>query len=187
LPITFTKKHVGSMAEVLDGDYETVEEAAKAALEAALDIIKDRARFTVVAQIDAKPGEEPGDKIALRWHATEKQAIEDALKTAYSTQTHEEAHAWVLPIFNDSPSAYYSSRKKDRKAAELENSSYRERELQRRVQWVEDHPDEPLPLDWTVFVATQSQTTECETCKGMGRIPDEAIKRRADNEKGATA
>lgn len=155
------------MAEVLDGDYETVEEAARAALSAALEIIYKRGRYTVVGQVVTK--DNSGDKIALGLYATEKQALTDALSLSFSTQTNERHLAWVLPVWNGTPFSYYQERKRRLKQEELSNTSYLQRELARRVQWLEDHPDDPVPEEWGV-IPFASETTECSTCNGTGRV-----------------
>lgn len=173
MTLNFTKANVSVMAEVLDRDYETVEEAARAALDAAMEIAAKRAKYTVVGQINGN-----GDKVALGWYPTEKQAREDALRLAYSHITHEEARAWVLPIHHNTPHSWYKVRKEAAKADDLADASYRERELQRRIEWCRNHPDEPLPLDWTVEIASEADTSECEACGGVGRVPRDDIPRR---------
>lgn len=157
MSLSFTKKQVGRMADVLDQDYDTVEEAAQAALDCALELIAERGKFTVVGQLRlAGPGEhvEPSDpraeKIALGYYATEKQATEDALKLAYSTQTGEEYRAWVLPVWHGTPASYYTDRKNTRKAKEMADRGYFEEELARRLEWVAEHPGEPTPEEWGV-------------------------------------
>lgn len=193
MALTWTKKMIAELAEVLDDDYETVEDAAHAALDAAWELIKGRAKFTVVGQVQSEVVKDEcdnpehkrwtGDKVALGYYATEKQAITDALKMAYSTQTHETARAWVLPIFNDTPSQWYVSRKKANKDLAVKDGNYREAEQARRVQWFEDHPGEPVPLDWTVEVAFGNQTDDCEACHGLGKVPKPEIKRRSELDK----
>lgn len=162
----FTAKHVGVMAKVLDADYESVEDAAKAALDKALEIIVERAKFTVVGQV------QQGDrqKIALGWYPTEKQALSDALSLAYSPMTHETALAWVLSIHNGSPASFYTDRKEAHQKAP---DDYRERELARRTKWIEDNPGKPLPEEWGVSIPPKSATVPCPMCDGAGRIARE--------------
>lgn len=186
MALKFGKRDVNKMADVLDAEYETVEEAAQAALEAAMSIIEAKAKFTVVSQVSytdnewVKPSDPRAEKVALGWYSTEKQALDDALKMAYSTQTHEEHRSWVLPLHHGTPNDYYVARKKAKKAQEAGDTSYREKELQRRIKWIEEHPGEKLPEDWTVEVASEADTDECEVCKGMGRVPKAHLTRRAD-------
>jgi hypothetical protein len=184
--LTWTKAHIKRMAEVLDGEYETVEDAAKAAMAEAFEIVQERAKFTVVGQVmrvgnkTLAPSDEDATKFALGWYATQKQATDDALRVALSTQTHEEARAWVLPIFNGTPSAFYQARKSERNELTSQEGSYREAEIARRTKWFEDNPGAKIPDDWTVDVAGESQTQTCPTCHGIGRTPKDDVPLRAD-------
>lgn len=168
MAVNFTKRNVAAMAEALDQEYETLDDAAAAALEAAVKIIESRAKFTVVGQV--KHPENKGDKIALGWYVTEKQALEDALKLTMSNQTHEEAYAWVLGIHHGTPFDWYKGRKRDRLSEELADLRWSERELQRRIEWFEQHPGAEAPKDWGV-VPYQSATQLCDRCYGTGRYP----------------
>lgn len=186
----FEREGYERLVKIVTEQIEQVEEFALAALNTALDVIEDRAKFTVVGQVKTEtiPSDcdEPthrrikGDKVALGLYATETKAREDAIRLGYSTQTHETAKVWVLPVHHGTPTEWYKRRKEEQKLADAADSSYRERELQRRIRWYEEHPGEPAPLDWTVEVAFESQTEECEACKGMGRVPKADLKRRAD-------
>ena len=178
MAIAPTKTMVKALAKVLDEEYDSAEEAAEAAMLAAFEMYEARAKFTVVGQVKQPDGK--GDKVALGWYATENQATQDALKLTYSTQTHEEHRAWVLKVHHGTPNDYYIDRKKAKKADAAADASYRQREMQRRIQWFEDHPGEQPPLDWTIQVAFDNQTDECEACKGMGRIPKPELPRRIE-------
>lgn len=155
------------MAEVLDDEYETVEEAAAAVLDAAWAIVQERAKFTVVGQIKTPAGQPAGDKVALGWYATQTQATNDALKLTHSSQTHESALAWVLPVVHGTPNDWYVSRKNAKKAEAATDSSVRERELQRRIAWVAAHPDDPIPPNWGL-VPWDREVTDCTVCEGTG-------------------
>lgn len=153
MSLKFGKRDVAKMANALDQDYESLEDAAAAALEAAMDIIAAKAKYTVVGQIlwageTLDPSDPRAEKVALGWYGTEKQALDDALKLTYSTQTHEQARAWVLPVHHGTPNDWYKDRKVKSKADEAADKSDRERELQRRIEWCNDHPDEPMPEEW---------------------------------------
>jgi hypothetical protein len=156
------------MAEVLDEDFETVDEAAAAVLDTAWEIVQQRAKFTVVGQAQGRGDEPAGDKVALGWYATQRQATNDALKLAYSAQTNETHLAWVLPVFHGTPNDYYVSRKNARKDVAIADGSARERELQRRLQWCKDHPNDPPPERWGL-IPFDSEVTDCERCNGTGK------------------
>lgn len=160
-------RKIGDLEDLMVG----AEDHALTALEGAMEIISAKAKFTVVGQVKSK--DNSGDKVALGMYGTEKQATDDAYRLTYSTQTHEEGYAWVLPIFDGTPANWYSARKGERNALAASEGSFRERELARRVQWVEDHPDQPLPEDWGVFVPFTSETTDCPMCDGLGRVAND--------------
>lgn len=150
MAVTFTKANVSKMATILEGDYETVEEAARAALNGAMEIIESRAKFTVVGQV--KRHDNKGDKVALGWYGTETQATSAAMGLAFSTKTNEEHFAWVLPVHHGTPDSYY----KDRKAnIGLSEMAAREAESRKRQAWYEAHPGERLPADWGVNLSHQ--------------------------------
>ncbi|TCC19930.1 hypothetical protein [Kribbella sindirgiensis] len=150
MAITFTKKQVERMVETLDQDHEDMTEAAKAALDTALEIVMERAKFTVVGQLyhptgHLSPNEARSNQVALGWYATEKQATDAALQLVYSTATHETFKSWTLPIFNGTPAAYYITRKKAREAAEIALKGGKNAELERRIQWFRDNPGQEPP------------------------------------------
>lgn len=159
MAITFTKKQVAQMVETLDRDYESMDDAAKAALDTALEIVMDRARFTVVGQLHhptghLSPEEARSNQVALGWYATEKQATDAALQLVYSTATHETFKSWTLPIFNGTPAAYYIGRKKAREQAEIALKGGKNAELERRIQWFRDNPNAEPP-NWGPIWATK--------------------------------
>jgi hypothetical protein len=150
--VTFTKAHIKKMIAALDQDHGTMEDAACAALDVALEIIEKRAAFTVVGQLrfpegHLSPEEARSNMVALGWYATEGQGDAAAHSLVYSTATHETFKTWTLPIFNGTPAAYYTTRKQAREAAANALKSGPEAELQRRVQWFKDNPDAETP-DW---------------------------------------
>lgn len=162
MAITFTKAHVKRMVETLDQDHETMEDAANAALDVALEIIQARAKFTAVGQLyhptgHLSPEEARSNMVALGWYATEKQADDAALSLVYSTATHETFRSWTLPIFNGTPAAYYSERKRAREAAEIAAKGGKSAELERRIQWFKDNPDAETP-GWGPIWRTEVST-----------------------------
>lgn len=176
MALSFGKRDVQKIADVLEEEYDDAIEAAEAVLNAAYELIKGKAKFTVVGQLRQIGSEKLGVrderavKVALGWYGTEKQATADALRLAYSQQTHEQHHAHVLPIFNGTPFAYYGSRKKGKEASAMLDASWRENELARRDKWLEEHSGEQPPEEWGVFAPFKHETDECSACKGMGRV-----------------
>ena len=135
----FGKRDVAKMAEVLNADFDTAEEAAVAALEEAEQIIEGKARFTVVGQLyygDSNyvdPTSDAASKVALGWYGTEKQGESAAYSLTYSTATHEEFRAWVLPVHHGTPASWFQLRKKAREAALHALKSPKERHLQEQI------------------------------------------------------
>lgn len=143
------KKDIEKLATVLEGDYGDVTEAATAALTAAWDIYEAKAKYTVVSQLrfsaqagTIDPLSDEADKIAFGRYGTEKQAHDDAMKMAFSTQTNEEFRSWVLPVHHGTPNDYYKARKQARTEAALALKSPREQELQRRINQTKEETTE---------------------------------------------
>lgn len=170
ISLTPLKKHVADLAALLNEDHDSAEDAARAVLEAAWQMYEERAKYTVVGQV--KSGDRKGDKIALGWYSTAGQAKAEGLKLAYSAQTHEEHWTWVLPVWHGTPHSYYAKRKHDLKLEALADLTFRERELQRRIEWCNQHPGEPTPEEWGALLY-ESQTVQCDHCDGVGRIKKE--------------
>lgn len=122
MAINIGKRDVQAMAEVLDGDYESVEDAAAAALAFAFERYESKAKFTVVGQLHYSPeggwanrADAQASMVALGRYGTETAAYNDAKSFAISTATGEQFRAWVLPVFHGTPAAYYSKRKETKK------------------------------------------------------------------------
>jgi len=155
-----TKKQREKVIELLDAyveDHDKVDEAgeplvsaedaASALLELTWDLYEQRAKFTVVGQLRYSKGEflDPEDarasKVALGRYATETQAKDHAESLVFSHQTGEEMRVWVLPVHHGTPHEWFRARATDRKEEALANSTPRERELYRRIEWFKANPD----------------------------------------------
>ena len=114
----FGKAEVNAMAEVLDGDYGTVEEAAQAALVKAEDIFRKRAKFAVVGQLAAtrergsiEPGDSEAIKVSLGWYSTEGDATSQAESLWHSTVSGDEWRTWVLPVHHGTAGDMHAKQK----------------------------------------------------------------------------
>jgi hypothetical protein len=166
------KRDVQALADVLrEVASLDVHEAAQRALEAAWERYEAVAKYTVVGQV--KQPDNKGDKVALGWFRTRAQAMAPALSLAYSAQTHEEARAWVLPLHHGSPFDWYKARKAVQQATSDE-VPWRERELRRRIEWVAEHPGEPLPPEFGVTLFDNNAEV-CKTCHGTGKTVREDL------------
>lgn len=140
------KRDIARLAEVLDADYQSVEEAAAAVMAEAWDIYEAKAKFTVAGQLAYSAGPlDPTDdgaaKVVLGAYGTEKQALSAAESLVYSAATHETFRAWVLPMFHGTPAAFYKERQSARKRADLGMSDAEG--LAHRIAWQNAHPDQP--------------------------------------------
>ena len=152
--LSFTKKQVARVVEVLDQDYDSIEDAAMAVLEEAQAIHQERAQWIVLGQVRYRNGEgyfdpedERAEKVAVAWYATESQARNGAASLTASTATHEEMRVWVMPVEHGSPAELYAKRKAKMGEADEAKRSKFHKELQRRIDWVAENPGKELPDD----------------------------------------
>lgn len=124
------KRDVTRIADVLDQDYDSAEDAARAVLEECFALYEAKAKFAVVGQLHYSPeggwtsrGDALASMVSLGNYGTEKAAYNDALSFAISSATSEQFRAWVLPVYHGTPASYFSKRKEAKKEAVLENAS----------------------------------------------------------------
>lgn len=115
--LSWTKKHVASMVETLDQDYETVDEAAKAALDCALAIIEERGKFAVVGQVrhtpehgDIPPSHEAAVKVCLGLFESDTKANEAAGQLVYNTAG-DLLNTWVVPTYFGTAAGWHKERR----------------------------------------------------------------------------
>jgi hypothetical protein len=144
--LSIGKRDVARLATVLEQNFSTVEEAAKAALAEAFAIYEEKARFTVVGQLYYGEGgyidheDAAASKVALGRYGTERQAQSAAESLVINGRDHEEFQAWVLPVWNGSPASYFAERAEERKRQELSGKTGLEARLQRRIDFFRANP-----------------------------------------------
>lgn len=126
------KTEVRKMIGVLERDFDTAEDAAKAVLEAAWDMYEGKGKWTVFAQ--RKRPDEPPMSLALGWYGTENQARAQAEGMAFSSVTHEEYGYRVLPVFHGTAASWHAARKTAQK--DSEKSEREQRLLESIADWV---------------------------------------------------
>lgn len=152
------KREVDKFMSTLEGEYDSPEDAAKAALEAAWSIYEDKAAWTVVGQVHYDPHGggwvDPEDarvaRIALGRYATEKQA-EDAARSLRVGSNGEEFKAWVLPVHHGTPHSYFTEKKKERQAKNVDDHVWARQKaaVERASAFFEQHPGAgSLPEDF---------------------------------------
>lgn len=118
------KRDVQKIAAVLEADYETVEEAARAALAAAWELYESKAKFAVAGQVYYSKGylgldDERASMVVLGPFGTLNQAQKAGDSLAYSSATGEQARWWAVPMWHGTPAAWYDTRKEARKRQSL--------------------------------------------------------------------
>lgn len=118
-----TRKQVNAMAEVLGGQFDSVEEAAEAALEYAWATYEQRANYVVVGQLKYTDGQfvRPEDikatKVAIGPYGTPGDAKAAGEALAVPANKSETFAWWLLPIHHGSPAVWHKARQADLAAA----------------------------------------------------------------------
>lgn len=119
MSLRYGKKQIDAMIAALDADYETVKDAALAALGAAEAIFEERAQFVVVGQLQSTrsrtsiPASDPeAIKLSLGWYSTEGDAIKAAESLWHNAGSGDEFRTWVLPVHHGTPADLHANRKK---------------------------------------------------------------------------
>lgn len=130
------------MASLLDGNHESAEEAAKAALELAWEMYEAKAKYVVIAQVRGAladgDGETHLDTVVLGPYSTPGKATAAGRSVAVGTPTHEECKWMLAQRFDGSPNAWYLERK-ERDAVEA--NAGRLTQAERLVEWLKARGD----------------------------------------------
>lgn len=117
MSLSWTKKHAGLMADVLDQDHPDLESAARAALDQALAIIEERGKWALCGQVHYTPehGEIPTShdaavKVCLGLYESDTKANEAASTLTNGAQG-DRLRVWVVPTFFGTPAAWHSERR----------------------------------------------------------------------------
>lgn len=136
-------RDVKSAAGVLDQEYDSAEEAAKALLEFAFDLYESKAKWTVVGQLlrsdgTVDPATAEASKVALGAYGTETQARNAASSLVMANATGEMFRCWALPIWNGTPATFHKARKEAKKTDAMGDTPADK--LVHINQWTEDNP-----------------------------------------------
>ena len=165
---------VKRLVRLLEQDHEDVEALAEQVLALVDGMRQEKARYTVVGRLWRGPDGREYDRdeqsaVALGWFSTEKKALAAAIQLGYSNPTGEEARVEIVPVWHGTAAKYYAARKVERELDALASKSDWETEVKRRVDWCADHPGEPLPPEWSVFVWGH-RPDACPECEGTGKL-----------------
>ena len=129
MALKYGKAQVNKIVDVLDQDHETIEDAARAVLEAAERIFEERAKFVVVGQLAGTkdrltiPSNDPeAIKVSLGWYSTEGEARSAAESLYHSTASGDTYRTWVLPTFHGTPAQLHDKAKR-KYQAEMEKAA----------------------------------------------------------------
>jgi hypothetical protein len=144
--IKFGKSEIKAMASVIDGEYESVDQAAEAVLQAATELFENRAKFVVVGQLSGTkerlniPADDPeAIKVSLGWYSTEGDARNAAESLWHNTASGDTFRVWVLPMFHGTPADLHRSQ---REKYEKEASKSQEKDRLRLLKQIEDRDRE---------------------------------------------
>lgn len=170
------KRDVTKIADVLDQDYDSAEEAARAAIQACFALYEAKAKFTVVGQLFYSPeggwlnrADALASMVALGNYGTEKAAYNDALSFTISSATHEQFKAWVLPVYHGTPASYFGKRKDAKNEAVLEDKTV-ERFGSSRERSLSEILTDLQGAGWPDDARIQQRRDEQEVCPECGLI-----------------
>lgn len=117
MSLKYGKREVSKVAAVLDGEYESADQAAAACLDAMEEVFASRAKFVVVGQLASdktstiSPDDPRAVRVSLGWYSTEGDARSAADSLWSSLATGETFRVWVLPVFHGSPAEFHKQRR----------------------------------------------------------------------------
>ena len=144
------KTEIKKFLPILEAEYDSPEDAAKAILEAAYELYEGQAKFYVVGQIRPGTGwkgpEEGRDaKVLLGPFGTLKQAQNAGESLAYSSSTGEEASWWAVEFWPGTPAKWYDSRKKKWEREGFMDGDPRHTRLAMAEDFLKEMDGAPLP------------------------------------------
>lgn len=120
-----TGKQLKAIEEVLDAEHPSVSAAAKAVWDALAEVVLERAKFVLVAQLRGtreRPEIDPSDpeaiKVALGYYGTRGDATKGAESLVVQAQTGDRWRAWALPVVGETPAELSARRKAEITEAE---------------------------------------------------------------------
>jgi len=146
---------VRAMAKALDPEYAnldpknpghddmrlSIEEFARAALDAAEEIFRRRAQFVVVGQLSGSkerrridPSDPEAIKLSLGWYSTEGDARSAAESLYTSTQSGDTFRTWVLNVHHGTPAELHAERKAKYVALEQKQADARRERLKASIE-----------------------------------------------------
>ena len=146
------KRDLGKVAAILETEYDTAEEMARAILQVVFaEIVPAKYKHVVVGQVHPREGgwitdQEGKDSKVAFLCGTAGQAKSLGASLALSHATGDTATWWALPLRHDTPAAFWGELKaKHAREGFLSGATPREVRLAMQADWVAKHPGEDLP------------------------------------------
>ena len=129
-----------SMADTLDQEFGSLDEAASAALDTALGIITERGKFAVVGQVrhtaehgDIPPSHEAAVKVCLGLFESDTKANDAAGQLVYNTAG-DLLTTWVVPTYYGTPSGWHKERRDYFAELEAKANEKRREKMQKSIE-----------------------------------------------------
>jgi hypothetical protein len=139
--LKFGKKHRQMVADVLEADHESLENAVEAVLDLAEELIAERASWVVVGQLYAtreRPSVPPSDpeaiKVALGFYSTEGDARSAAESLWTSSSTGDQYRVWWMPLFHGTPAELHKQQKEKYQAAAEKTRAAQSERIQKQIE-----------------------------------------------------
>lgn len=137
--IKWGKAEVNAMAECLDNDFGSAEEAAMAALALAESLFEKRAKFVVVGQLAStregplKASDPAAVRMSLGWYSTEGDARAAAESLWSNGPNGETFKVWVLPVHHGTPADFHRDRREKHEKVQAKAKEVQQERLQRSI------------------------------------------------------
>lgn len=127
MAIKYGKREIKKIAELLDQEWDSAEEAADALLAEALTILEARGKYTVVGQLRYSPplggyidkDDADASKVCLGLFSTPADAQAAARSLVFSTTTNESFLTWVIDVDHGTPHELFVKRKEFHRQREI--------------------------------------------------------------------
>lgn len=141
MALKWTPTHKKRVAEVLDAEHETIDEAVEAVLDLVSALVSERAAFVVVGQLASNrergsvpPSDPEAIKVALGFYSTEGDARSAAESLWTSTASGDTFRTWWLPLFHGSPAEFHKSQKEKYVAAEAKSQAAQSERIKKQIE-----------------------------------------------------
>ena len=141
MALKFGKRQKERVAEVLEAEHETLDEAVSAVLELVDELVAERASFVVVGQLagtrertSVPPDDPEAIKVALGPYSTEGDANGAMASLWKNDATGDRFNVWTLPLFHGSPAELHKQQKEKYSAAEAKRKEAQSERFRQQIE-----------------------------------------------------